>query len=154
MSPSLTLSDNRYQMHKRWLYTFSAFQALGAVIFVWIILTLVPRWNAQRRVGTILLVVGLGLVGLARFHLGESFAVWAKAQKLVTHGLYSKIRNPVYVFGIIAFAGVILILQMPALWFALAFLIVCQTVRAHREAIVFEAAFGDAYRSYRRSTWF
>jgi protein-S-isoprenylcysteine O-methyltransferase Ste14 len=29
-----------------------------------------------------------------------------------------------------------------------------QTLRARREAQVLEAAFGDAYRDYRRKTWF
>jgi protein-S-isoprenylcysteine O-methyltransferase Ste14 len=29
-----------------------------------------------------------------------------------------------------------------------------QTIRARREAQVLEAAFGDAYREYRRHTWF
>jgi len=32
--------------------------------------------------------------------------------------------------------------------------IIGQTVRARREARVLEATFGDAYREYRRTTWF
>jgi protein-S-isoprenylcysteine O-methyltransferase Ste14 len=31
---------------------------------------------------------------------------------------------------------------------------VMQIVRARREASVLETAFGDAYREYRRKTWF
>jgi protein-S-isoprenylcysteine O-methyltransferase Ste14 len=42
-------------------------------------------------------------------------------------------------------AGVVAIL--PAI-------IVMQTFRARHEARVLEAAFGDAYREYRRNTWF
>ena len=42
---------------------------------------------------------------LARHQLGDSFAVRAEAKKLVTHGIYSKIRNPIYLFGALAFAG-------------------------------------------------
>ena len=32
----------------------------------------------------------------------------AKAQTLVTHGLYSRIRNPIYVFGALVIAGIFL----------------------------------------------
>ena len=42
---------------------------------------------------------------LARHQLGDSFAVRAEAKKLVTHGIYSKIRNPIYIFGGLAFVG-------------------------------------------------
>jgi protein-S-isoprenylcysteine O-methyltransferase Ste14 len=136
------------------LYIFSAFQALAAAILLWKVLTLGTPWTAQRIVGTILAGVGLCLVGLARFQLGESFAVRARAHKLVTHGLYSKIRNPVYVFGVVTFAGVIVIFQMPPLWLLLVALIIFQTIRARRESAVLEAAFGDEYREYRSRTWF
>jgi protein-S-isoprenylcysteine O-methyltransferase Ste14 len=50
--------------------------------------------------------------------------------------------------------GLILILGRPEGWFVLAAVIVAQTLRARREARVLEAAFGDAYREYRRKTWF
>lgn len=50
--------------------------------------------------------------------------------------------------------GVILVLQKPALWIVLVVVVIGQTLRARREARVLEAAFGDAYREYRRKTWF
>jgi protein-S-isoprenylcysteine O-methyltransferase Ste14 len=50
--------------------------------------------------------------------------------------------------------GVILVLQRPVLWLVLVAALVGQTIRARREARVLEAAFGDAYREYRRKTWF
>jgi protein-S-isoprenylcysteine O-methyltransferase Ste14 len=51
-------------------------------------------------------------------------------------------------------AGFVLVLHRPVLWLVLLALIVMQTLRARREAKVLEAAFGDAYREYRRKTWF
>jgi protein-S-isoprenylcysteine O-methyltransferase Ste14 len=33
-------------------------------------------------------------------------------------------------------------------------IITVQIIRARREARILEAAFGDAYREYRRHTWF
>jgi protein-S-isoprenylcysteine O-methyltransferase Ste14 len=72
----------------------------------------------------------------------------------VTNGVYSKIRNPIYVFGTVMLAGFVLVLHRPVLWFAVAAIVIMQIVRARREATVLEAAFGDAYREYRRKTWF
>jgi protein-S-isoprenylcysteine O-methyltransferase Ste14 len=107
-----------------------------------------------RYIGTALVAVGISFIAIARYQLGRSFSVKAEAHKLVTTGLYSKIRNPIYVFGIVMIAGMILILGRPVGWLVLAAAIVGQTIRARREARVLEAAFGDAYREYRRKTWF
>jgi protein-S-isoprenylcysteine O-methyltransferase Ste14 len=72
----------------------------------------------------------------------------------VTHGVYSKIRNPIYVFGTVLIAGFVLLIHRPKLWLLVLAVIIMQTLRAHREARVLQAAFGDAYREYRRKTWF
>jgi protein-S-isoprenylcysteine O-methyltransferase Ste14 len=133
---------------------FTALQVLAAVVLFWILATWKTPWNAQRYIGTALAVVGASLVGLARYQLGKSFAVRAEAHELVTHGLYSKIRNPIYVFGVVMFTGVILVLQRPALWVALVAMVIGPVIRARREARVLEMAFGDSYREYRRKTWF
>jgi protein-S-isoprenylcysteine O-methyltransferase Ste14 len=111
-------------------------------------------WDGQRIVASMLLIVGLALLSLARFQLGRSFSITAQAKKLVTHGLYSKIRNPIYVFGVVTMAGAFLILQKPALWILLVFVVVMQIIRARKEAQVLEAKFGDEYRAYRAQTWF
>ena len=99
-------------------------------------------------------MLGISLIGVARYQLGKSFSIRAEAHHLVTTGLYSKIRNPLYVFGLVMLVGLTLVLQVPALWVALGVVAVGQTIRARREARVLEAAFGDAYREYRRKTWF
>ena len=108
----------------------------------------------QRYVGTVLAIVGISLVALARYQLGTSFSVTAKARKLVTAGIYSKIRNPIYVFGLVMLTGIALVLQEPAFWIVLVFVAVLQTVRARKEARVLEDTFGEEYREYRRKTWF
>jgi Phospholipid methyltransferase len=64
-----------------------------------------------------LIAVGVGFIGLARYQLGRSFSVKTEAHELVTAGLYSKIRNPIYVLGMVMITGMItgmiLILQRP-----------------------------------------
>jgi len=111
-------------------------------------------WNLQRVVGAVLIVAGMALVLIARFQLGMSFSILPRAKKLVTHGLYSRIRNPIYVFGTIAIAGMLLIFQKPLLWVLLAALVLLQVVRARKEAAVLEAKFGEEYHAYRKQTWF
>lgn len=111
-------------------------------------------WLPIRVVGLALVVVGLALLTLARWQLGDAFSIEPRATTLVTRGLYARIRNPVYVFGLVLFAGLLLYLHLPRLLPALVPLAIVQAIRARREATVLEAKFGDAYRAYRARTWF
>lgn len=110
--------------------------------------------TVPRGIGLALAIVGFGFWGIARIQLGKSFAIRAKAQALVTHGIYSKIRNPIYVFGTLLIAGILLVLGRPKWLLILVVLIPVQIARAHKEAVVLEEKFGDEYREYRRKTWF
>jgi protein-S-isoprenylcysteine O-methyltransferase Ste14 len=102
----------------------------------------------------VLAVVGLIFIGIARYQLGKSFSIKPEAHALVTAGLYSKIRNPIYVFGMVMLTGLVLVLQRPVGWLVVVAGVIGQSIRARREARVLEAAFGDEYREYRRKTWF
>ena len=64
-------------------------------------------------------MLGVSLFGVARFQLGKSFAVKAEAHELVARGLDSKIRNPIYVFGVVMLIGLMLVVQKPILWIPL-----------------------------------
>jgi protein-S-isoprenylcysteine O-methyltransferase Ste14 len=141
-------------MDGRSLQIFTAVQIVAIAFILWIVFSIPGAWDLQRIIGTALMLVGIGGIVTARFQLGKSFAITAKARELVTHGIYSKIRNPIYVSGAVMLAGFVLVLHRPVLWLVLLALIVMQTLRARREAKVLEAAFGDAYREYRRKTWF
>jgi protein-S-isoprenylcysteine O-methyltransferase Ste14 len=52
------------------------------------------------------------------------------------------------------FIGVALVLQKPAFWILVVFLVILQAIRARKEARVLEDTFGEEYREYRRKTWF
>ena len=136
------------------LYMFTAVQVVALGVIFWLLATWRTPWNAQRYVGTALAIIGVAGIALARYELGRSFSIKPEAHQLVTTGIYSRIRNPIYVSGIIMAAGLILVLQRPQWWIALFVMVIGQTLRARREARVLEAAFGDAYRQYRRQTWF
>jgi protein-S-isoprenylcysteine O-methyltransferase Ste14 len=138
----------------RRFYFLTTVQILAVAMLFWWLAASPGPWNTQRYIGTIMAVAGVSLVGVARYQLGKSFSVMPEARELVTRGLYSKIRNPIYVFGLVMLAGLVLVLQKPILWAMLPILVVAQQIRARREARVLEAAFGDAYREYLRKTWF
>ena len=63
--------------------------------------------DRSRIAGIAIAVPSFRLFVLARIQLGQAFSVQAKASTLVTTGLYSRIRNPIYVFGALMFVGVI-----------------------------------------------
>ena len=111
-------------------------------------------WTARPIAGLCLLIAGFVLWTIARFQLGASFAAKAEARLLVTRGLYSKIRNPIYVFGSFIVAGAILLFGKPIWWLIFVLLIPLQLWRARKESTVLEAAFGDEYRRYKAGTWF
>ena len=111
-------------------------------------------WTPWRIVGLVIAVPAFLLFLVARIQLGNSFSVRAKATTLVTKGIYARIRNPIYVFGALMIAGIIIWAHRP--WWLLIFLplIPMQVLRVRKEEQVLEAKFGDAYREYKRTTWF
>jgi protein-S-isoprenylcysteine O-methyltransferase Ste14 len=112
------------------------------------------EWTAMQTAGLCLLAAGFVLWTLARFQLGNSLTVTPQAKALVTRGLYSKIRNPIYFFASMVIVGFLFLLGRP--WWLLIFvvLIPLQFWQARNERRVLEAKFGDEYRRYRAGTWF
>lgn len=111
-------------------------------------------WTPMRLAGGVLAVFGFALLTIARVQLGNAFSITPQANILVTHGIYSRIRHPVYVFSAIGIAGLFLYLDMPKLLVLLVLVIPLQVVRARREERVLEERFGEEYRAYKRNTWF
>src|SRR3974390_300067 len=72
------------------------------------------------------------------FSVGASFAVKAEARHLVTRGLYSRIRNPIYVFGSWVIVGGILLFGKPVWLLIFVVLIPLQIWRARKESAVLE----------------
>lgn len=104
--------------------------------------------------GLALAAVGFALWMTARYQLGGSFSVRAQARRLITTGLYSKFRHPIYFFALFAFAGVFIAARA---WIALvaytSVTLAVQLGRARREEAVLEATFGDEYRRWKARTW-
>jgi len=112
------------------------------------------EWTPVRAVGAVLVFVSGALLITARLQLGASFSVQARAKKLVTTGLYSKIRNPIYVFAEFFLIGLGLMLGLWPLLVIPVALIPVQVARARKEEQVLAAAFGEEYERYKANTWF
>ena len=98
--------------------------------------------------------ISLALVVMARVQLGKSFAVTPQARDLVTHGLYSRFQNPMYVFIDLAICGIAIALERWVVLLLLAILLPLQIRNTVRERKLLSAKFGERYDAYRRTTWF
>jgi protein-S-isoprenylcysteine O-methyltransferase Ste14 len=111
-------------------------------------------WTTEKVIGAVIAGISFPLFVLARWQLGSSFSVRAKASRLVTTGLYSRVRNPIYLFGGLFIVGLSLFVSV---WGPLAVALVIvplQVVRARREERVLAEAFGEEYERYKSKTWF
>ncbi len=129
--------------------------AIVLVAAVWACLY-APRveWDGVRIAGAAIAGVSLVLLVVARLQLGAAFSIQAKASKLVTMGIYSRIRNPIYVFGEFILIGLSMLVKRWDFLLLAAALIPVQIVRARKEARVLAAAFGEEYARYKARTWF
>jgi protein-S-isoprenylcysteine O-methyltransferase Ste14 len=127
---------------------------LAVVVVLFLLHVSALEWTPLRVVGAV--IAGAALTGLvvARVQLGAAFSVTAKAKKLVTTGVYARIRNPIYVFGGLFLVGAAMLLGNWVLLVIVVALIPLQIVRARKEAQVLEEAFGEEYLRYKAQSWF
>lgn len=104
--------------------------------------------------GAALAAISFALVVLARVQLGKSFAVTPKANDLVTHGLYSRLQHPMYVFVDLTVCGIALAVFRWYVLLPLVVLVPLQMRNAHKERQLLQQKFGRRYEVYRRATWF
>src|SRR5579863_5476488 len=111
-------------------------------------------WTAWHIAGIAIAVPAFLLFLVARIELGRAFSVQAKATILVTTGVYSRIRNPIYIFGGIYILGFIIWIGRPWLLLIFAVMIPVQVLRSRKEERVLVEKFGAAYLDYKQKTWF
>lgn len=110
-------------------------------------------WTTLRIAGAVVAILGYVLFVVARFQLGKSFSVTPQAKELVTVGLYSRIRNPIYVFVDVMWLGLIVFLHLYWLFVPFLALLGLHVFRGRREAKVLLGRFGQNYLDYRKQTW-
>jgi protein-S-isoprenylcysteine O-methyltransferase Ste14 len=123
---------------------------LGALAFTTTLLALRTRLI----IGSTLTFSSLVLTIISRRQLGTSFSRKAKAETLVTSGLYSRIRHPLYLFVDLTFLGLIIAFNVPIvliLWFVL---VVVQLRQSIYEERILAEVFHGRYEKYKACTWF
>jgi protein-S-isoprenylcysteine O-methyltransferase Ste14 len=105
-------------------------------------------------IGAVIMILSLVMFSFARITLGSAFQASAKADHLVTGGIYKKIRHPVYLSGVMLLLGFIILLHQFVLLIIWLGLIILQKKRINKEEKILEEAFGDQYLNYKKSTWF
>ena len=102
---------------------------------------------------TSILLIGAGysLACLALFQLGRSFSIMPEARRLVTSGIYGRVRHPLYLAEELATIGILI--QFLSVWT----LIICvahlafQLRRIHHEERLLAASFSE-YPAYSART--
>ncbi len=91
----------------------------------------------------------------ARIQLGNAFSIAPKATYLVTSGIYSKLRHPVYYFSTLVVIGInIFVWNIYLLAITLPILILIQIWRIRKEETILMQKFPKEYSIYKQSTWF
>ena len=102
--------------------------------------------------GGVLVIAGVALVILARRQLarhGQPIDPGRPTDQLVTTGVFSISRNPLYLGGICAWVGIALALDLPwMLLLLLPALVGCHAILVAPEERYLAAKFGEAYRAY------
>jgi protein-S-isoprenylcysteine O-methyltransferase Ste14 len=90
----------------------------------------------------------------ARWEINDAFSVRPMARKIVSTGVYSKIRHPIYIASILTGLGFCLMAQKWYVYVLVFCLLVVQLLRAMQEEKILTKTFGQEYIEYKKSTWF
>lgn len=108
-------------------------------------------------VGIVLMLLGIAIRLTAVLTLKKAFTLNVQTtdeQRLVTTGIYRKVRNPAYTGSIMSLVGTALSLRN---WFAtvlvLVVSIICYSIRIHVEEATLRERFQDEFREYETNTF-
>jgi protein-S-isoprenylcysteine O-methyltransferase Ste14 len=144
--------------HKSWWQIFEVvfgIPLLVAIALQWVVPIPFPRGfltSAFVPAGAILVVVGVSLVVLARREFaryGQPTDPGLSTGKIVTTGVFSISRNPLYLGGVFILAGISLAFNLPWVLILLILSIVaCHSILIAPEESYLAARFGEQYRMY------
>jgi len=107
---------------------------------------------ARIPLGAILIVVGVGLVVLARREFaryGQPTDPGSPTSKIISTGVFSISRNPLYLGGVFILAGISLAFNLPwVLILLLPSVVACHYILIAPEERYLAARFGEQYRMY------
>src|SRR5262245_43284319 len=103
--------------------------------------------------GTVLVAAGTGLMVSAQLDLGPSWRVGIEEDArpgLVTTGWYAFCRNPIFLFMLVALAGLVVQLATPTAALLFVALAIGVSLQVRREEGYLERAYGEDFRMYAR----
>lgn len=122
--------------------------------FVFFITTWPEFLYIHHLLGAIITLTAFILWIIARIQLGNAFTIAPDTKFIVTSGLYSKLRHPVYYFSVLTLVGLCVYLwQLPMLAILCIFVII-QALRIYKEDTLLSQHFGKEYIDYKKATWF
>jgi protein-S-isoprenylcysteine O-methyltransferase Ste14 len=112
------------------------------------------RYKTHNYFGIAFMIIGLLIWWFGKLTLGDAWAIKAKAKKLVTKGIYSKIRHPIYVGLTLTLVGWAFYIPCPVWAIASIVAVIIFIVRARKEEKVLSNKFGKRYQKYKQKSWF
>ena len=134
---------------------FISFYNVSKKAFDFIRMMKVPGFCIELGIG--LMLLGIVIRVSAVLTLKKAFTLNVQVtsrQKLITLGLYRKIRHPAYTGSILSLVGVALALRnLLSVIIVFCCCIICYQIRITVEETVLENRFGDKYTSYKHNTY-
>lgn len=105
--------------------------------------------------GYSIIIIGIVLIIVAKKTLGEFFTTSIIPKGLVTHGIYSKIRHPMFFGAIIVFFGISLIFSSIIGFLLVIFLLIPFFIySAIEEETILKEKYKERYTKYKKNTFF
>lgn len=104
-------------------------------------------------VGIVVSNIAFVLWIISRVQLGNAFSLAPTSKFLVTSGIYSKLRHPVYYFSILAVVGISIFIWQWHMVLVVVILLIIELIRIREEEAVLQESFGKEYSAYKQKTW-
>jgi protein-S-isoprenylcysteine O-methyltransferase Ste14 len=132
----------------------------GGILLTILLLTIIFRYQFNggeylHAIGFFIGAIGVVIVITGIMTLGEYFTTSINPKGLVTHGIYSKIRHPIFIGVILVYLGIVLIFQsIYGLLLVIFVLIPFYIYSAIEEEKMLSKKFKDKYTAYKKKTLF
>jgi protein-S-isoprenylcysteine O-methyltransferase Ste14 len=132
----------------------------SGVLLTILVLTIIFRYQFNsseylRTIGFIIGAIGVVILITGILTLGKYFTASLTPKGLVTHGIYSKIRHPIFIGVILVYLGMELIFQsIYGLFLVFFVLIPFYIYSAIEEEKMLSKTFKDKYTMYKKKTLF
>lgn len=126
----------------------------GTKLFHLIVKYVVFRYNPTINIsGVVVTIIGVIIGCLALWRLKRSFSIMVEVRTLITTGIYSRIRHPLYAGEILSLLGIAMAYNSLAAYIFFLFLFTMQTIRAKLEEKKLLASIPE-YAGYKANTGF